>query len=349
MVTIYDIAKRMRLSHTTVSMGLRNLPCVKDSTRLRIHETARRMGYRKNQIALSLKRGVFKRIVLVVHSYGVYEELIGVLGSLCSGAGYELVLMHLDESPENMKRTFGQIVDGGYAGCAAYFYNFATVANFVCDFIARGYPFIALNVPPDLPPKPGLFRMDVTADTAVHEALELLHRLGHRNIACAVMESFFSSYPAEKYYKYIQLKSFLAAHSIEPPWDPGFFYKSHYPINHIQDGYNAAQRILVEKQGVTALLCKNDQFAFGLMRGLAEQGIKVPEDISLVASDNSQVAKYAFPSISSVDLRQKDMAQMIWKIFSNELEKNNFSEIPETVFLEGKLIIRESVGKVKES
>lgn len=349
MVTIYDIAKKMRLSHTTVSMALRDLPCVKDSTREKIHEAARKMGYRKNQIALSLKQGAFKRIALVVHSYDVYGELIGVLESLSGEAGYELVLMHLDESPEKMKRTFGQIVDGGYAGCAAYFYNFTTVEDFVCEFISGGHPFIALNVPPDLPPKPGLFRTDVNADAAVDEALEHLLGLGHRRIACAVMESFFSSYPAEKYYKYIQLKNFLAARSIQPPWDPVFFYKSHYPINHIQDGYDASQRILVEKQGVTALLCKNDQFAFGLMRGLAEQGVRVPEDLSLVASDNSQMAKYAYPSISSVDLRQKDLAHLVWKIFSNELGKNVFSEIPETVFLDGRLIVRESVGRAKGS
>ena len=349
MVTIYDIAKKMRLSHTTVSMALRDLPCVKKSTRAKIHEAARKMGYRKNQIALSLKQGAFKRIALVVHSYAVYGDLIGDLESLCGAAGYELVLMHLDESPEKMRRTFEQILNGGYAGCAAYFYNFAPVEDFVSEFISCGRPFIALNIPPDLSPKPGLFRTDVNADTAVDEALEHLHGLGHRRIACAVMEPFFSSYPAEKYYKYIQLKSFLASRSIELPWDPGFFYKSHYPINHIQDGYDAAQRILVEKQGVTALLCKNDQFAFGLMRGLAEQGIRVPEDLSLVASDNSQLAKYAYPSISSVDLRQKDLAQLVWKIFSNELGKNVFSEVTEPVFLDGRLIIRESVGRAKGS
>ena len=348
MVTIYDIAKKMRLSHTTVSMALRNMPCVRDSTRRKVTETAQKMGYRKNQIALSLKQGVFKRIVLVVHSFEVYGELINSLDTLCGEAGYELVLMHLEESPEKMRRTFRQIVDGGYAGCAAYFYNYAPIGDLVSEFIASGHPFVALNMPLDLEVRPGLFRLDVNPDVALENVLEALYSLGHRKIACSVMEPYFAtSYPVEKYYKYVHLKKFLLNHSITLPWDPGFFYQSRYPIDYIQDGYEASKRILTEKPGVSALLCKNDQFAFGLMKGLSEEGIRVPEDLSLVASDNSKMAKFSVPSITSVDLRQKEMAHMVWNILRDELGKHVFSEIAPPVILQGELFLRESIGPAK--
>jgi len=88
MVTIYDIAEKAKLSHTTVSMALRNKSSVKEATRERVQILAKRMGYRPNQIALSLKKGCYKRIAFLTTDYSGFTEMITRFGGFCSDAGY---------------------------------------------------------------------------------------------------------------------------------------------------------------------------------------------------------------------------------------------------------------------
>lgn len=64
-------------------------------------------------------------------------------------------------------------------------------------------------------------------------------------------------------------------------------------------GYAAGLR-LANQDGVTAVYCSNDEMSFGLIRALTEQGISVPEDVSVVGFDDIGVSKYFLPPLTTV-------------------------------------------------
>lgn len=341
MVTIYDIAEKAKLSHTTVSMALRNKSSVKEATRKRVQSLARRMGYRPNQIALSLKQGCYKRIAFLTTDYSGFTEMITRFGGFCSDAGYEMVLMYLSSDPVKARRTFEHLLQAGFAGIATFLYEYEDVKDLLLEFTALKRPVVLFGPPDDFVPSPGILPVNASSTKAVAEIARRLVKLGHRRIIQTVprqaVNIFWYTHKAEVIRKVLR-------ESGVTDWDPSFPYDSDFPGKPMDAGYRTAGRLVREGTGATACLCMNDLFAFGLIRGLREHGIRVPEDFSVIGCGNTDLGIYAAISLSSIELHYVDFADIGWNFISGQLSEPDFESVPREILLNGKFICRESIG-----
>ena len=115
----------------------------------------------------------------------------------------------------------------------------------------------------------------------------------------------------------------------------------------IKDGKDALQRVRDRLRGCTAVFCYNDQVAGMLMQMLSEKGMKIPDDISIVGMDDSDIARIGIGgvTISSIPhpkdrLGEKAAQNMIRLIHSDNFTYNATYEFSEDV------IMRDSVRRV---
>lgn len=160
---------------------------------------------------------------------------------------------------------------------------------------------------------------------------------GHREIAFIGAESraYFNS-------KRIQgFRRALAGHGV--PFDEGLLYEGEFTE---ETGYRFTREMLLDKRNFTAIFAATDMIAIGAMRALAEHGVGVPEDVSVVGFDDLVFAR--FPGIELTTVRQEvrtvGSTAMTWLLDLLE-GRNEMSNRPHTVAVPPQLIVRETTAR----
>jgi len=104
------------------------------------------------------------------------------------------------------------------------------------------------------------------------------------------------------------------------------------------------------KLGITALICQNDDAAAGVLRAATEAGIRVPDDLSLIGFDGTQIADFTTPRLTTVEMPLNAMMTRAWEMLrarSHPLKTERPE--PETVMLPTKLRVAESTAPPKSN
>ncbi|MBE6357814.1 MAG: LacI family transcriptional regulator [Lentisphaerae bacterium] len=347
MVRQIDIAKKLGVSLAVVSRALspergksNNLSV---NTIEKIRQVAREMGYRKNLLAMSLRRGATRRVALVVNTVDNYMELIRPIQDYCRENSYDLVLFNLGEKTSDIRRTFEYLIQGGFDAAISFLYTWESVADLAQEFIGMKKPLILVGSPSDAPALPGLHRIRLDIEKCLHEAVRHLISLGHKKIVCcqAVTDGEAKMDP-----KLALLMKIMPQYGIEH--DIRFACNIAHDQNRMRDGYLAAAELLKTHPDATACFGYNDIFSIGLIRGLKDAGKNVPCEISVIGSDSNDFSRYMIPSLSTLDLCSKLLADAaIDRLFGN-LASMDFAAVPDELLFEGSFIARESSGIVPE-
>ena len=105
-----------------------------------------------------------------------------------------------------------------------------------------------------------------------------------------------------------------------------------------------AQRMETEAGAIDGVVCASDSLALGLLRGLREQGIAVPEALKVIGMDGISVNQYMSPSLSSVEIDMEDFAQKAVDLLLDRVS-GSCSEPPRRVEAKFNLVVRESTGE----
>lgn len=105
------------------------------------------------------------------------------------------------------------------------------------------------------------------------------------------------------------------------------------------------------RRKITAIACYYDLIAFGVIRGLLELGYRVPEDVSVIGYDNMIFTEATWPSLTTVDISLKSIAENACRLLMQRLEEKDaddgsHSQEPIKTTLEPRLILRESVKRL---
>ena len=111
----------------------------------------------------------------------------------------------------------------------------------------------------------------------------------------------------------------------------------------LQGGYNAAAAVI--KTGVTAAFAGNDDMAIGLMRGLKEQGVKVPDQISVMGYDDFYLDEYVSPQLTTIRQPIMDLGIGAAKMLLNKIHSDQEQEQIQRFPVE--LIQRQSTARVR--
>ena len=176
--------------------------------------------------------------------------------------------------------------------------------------------------------------------TATVKAVEYLASLGHRRIGY-IDRKKSQSHSSDQRRGYCDALERLGIESQCIVTAQGYDYEA---------GYQAALAILQRDPEITACLAYYDVMAVGAIRGFAESGKRVPQDISVIGYDCMPLARYTCPTITSVEFPVEAVAKevceiVIQRIQENDIHNTDFSSV-KTIIIEPKLVLGESTQSI---
>jgi LacI family transcriptional regulator len=327
--TIRDIAKLANVSYQTVSLVMNGKPGVSDVTRKRVMQLMEDMEYRPNRAAqmLTTHRSNILEVVIVDVSYG--GRLADSTKNMARAArenGYSLLVAETDTDglADAFESAQARLVDG-----VIMYAPRLRISDDTLNEMRKDIPLVRRDyVPGSRIPWVGFDQV-----TATRQAVEHLIQLGHRQIASIPP----SSEIINGYWRHNTWRSVLLEHGLEP----GPAYEGDYSIH---SGYIAAQHILATDKPFTALLAGTDNMALGAIRALRERGLRIPEDVSVVGFDNTELAAYIEPPLTTVDFKFLQQDEMVVQ-YLIDMIANADMDLHHRVLMSD-LIIRESTRPI---
>jgi DNA-binding LacI/PurR family transcriptional regulator len=330
-VSIRDVAAAAGVSVATVSRVLSpasaDVPMRKE-TRDKVERAIDELGYRPNDLARALLQHRTAAIGLVVPdiSNPYYPPLVRGVEDAASSQGYRVVLCNTDRDPAKISgyldtliktRVDGIVVAGG--GWADVPDRTAVLGNYRTGLVAVGRHLTA---------HPSV-RIDNVA--ASREAAEHLIGLGHRRIAFlgGPASSTTVQDRAQGYRDALKVAGLAGAATVRC----GDFTE--------ESGYAATREILGASPPPTALLCANDRIALGAYAAVADAGRRVPDDVSVVGFDDTPIARYVRPTLTTVAIPTYEMGSAAVRVLLAQLDGNTE---PEVETMPTRLVVRDSTA-----
>ncbi|MCE7792905.1 LacI family transcriptional regulator [Salipaludibacillus sp. CUR1] len=327
MPTIKDVAKRAGVAVSTASYALSGSSKIKGTTREKVLLAAKELNYRKNGLAMDLKKSKTKTIALILSDLSgpFYSELIRGVQELALEKEYDLIVCgsHGDESSTAAKflretRTDGVIL-------LAHNIN----SEFIRESAREGFPIIVLDR--HLSGDPNIISINVNNRKGGYHATDYLIQSGKKSVGLISGPSN----SADSQDRVAGYKEALEAHGITP--------LSKWIINgkFTQEGGYQATKMLVHQGDIPeAVFYANDEMAIGGLEALKEHNIRVPEDISIIGFDDIQLTPYLTPPLTTMRQPKYEIGKLAAHVIFRVLEGD---QVNEHYTFDTELIKRESV------
>jgi LacI family transcriptional regulator len=170
------------------------------------------------------------------------------------------------------------------------------------------------------------------------EATQYLINNGHKKIACfqGLVGTSVNNQRVSGY------KQALKKNKI--PFDPTLVLGEDFGF---ANGYTCARKLIknLSKTKITAVFSMGNQITLGVLKALKEEGVQIPNDLSIVSFDEQEYCDLLFTPLSTVSHMNENIGDLSLKMLFNQFGKNAKAK-PKNVVLKSKLIIRDSVKKI---
>lgn len=293
--TIAEVAARAEVSPATVSRVMNGRFVGEDAVAERVRAAAAELDYSPSPLARGLALGTTRTVAFVVPDLAnpAFQDILSALSKSAARSGYRVLVADSVESPSDelaiateIRRRCDAIVL-----CAPRMPESA-LAGAIDDLA----PIVLINRPGTSANAPML---SIDYLTGIHHLAEHLYSLGHRRLAYVAGPGTSAS----DQYRRRGLASFTAEH-------PDVELVALTGGVSLDDGLAAAAR--VRDSGVTAALAFNDLVAIGLVHGLEDLGVTVPDDVSVTGFDDIPFARYNSPSITTASVPHEELGIQAW-------------------------------------
>lgn len=313
--TIKDIARMCNVSTTTVSKVINN-KCqnISKDTIDRINRVIKEVNYQPSIVARSLTTKRTNTIALMVPDIcnPFFPELARGVEDECNNREYSLFLCNTDGSIKKERQYIDLFVNRSVDGIIFSTQNNEEYCEKFKEFLDNKFPFVFFERYVDsLAQVPGVYVDNIYGG---YLATKHLLELGHKKIAfiSGPMNTTNAKLRYEGYKKALEERHLKIDKRIIRIGD----YKT-------IGGYNETNYLLKNlRNDFSAIFASNDLMALGSYQAMKENGVKVPEDISLVGFDNISFPTALEPKITTVEIPAYDMgvavAGMIIDIINNK-------------------------------
>lgn len=333
--SIKQLAEHLDLSWWTVSRALNGHPEVKKETKERIFEAVRESGFLPNPLARGLVGGRTGIIGLSFHELGPgLIKTISVLQERLREQNYkalmELGCDDLQLETEAVSHFAAMRVDG-----VVLFSSRQKKQGPAMNLLrAKKIPFVMVDPESMITPRVLFDRKQAIKDVIAH-----LYDLGHRRFCLAGLD------PEVWYNKarFEALEDALSERGLRLR-DQLVLPGSRPPVHDYAAGERLAGQYLESQARPTGVITISDRVAAGFVRKLQQEGVCVPEDCSVVGSQNLDVASYTLPSLTTVDHQATAAVEAALAILFKQIEQNQLSPREKTTYVSPRLVPRESTG-----
>jgi DNA-binding LacI/PurR family transcriptional regulator len=304
-MNIKAVAKRANVSTATVSRTINGSAKVSPETAERVRLAIEALSFYPNTNARALGSGRSSLYGLIISDITnpFFPELVKSFDDIAIKHGQEVLIANTNYDPERMKICVTRMLQRKVDGVAIMTSEMDD--RLVEVFSRRHIPLVFLDTGL---PAPGVscVRIDYSAgiDAAVHHLIEL----GHKRIA-------FISGPMRLASARMRYKAFMESAARDRlDANPKLIQEGNHRVD---GGHDAMRRILASKARPTAVMASNDLTAIGAMGAIAEAGLRVPEDISVVGYDDIQLSAFTMPPLTTVSLPWAEIANAAFRALLN--------------------------------
>lgn len=334
MSTIKKVCQLAGVSTATVSRTLKNPGMVNVKTRERIFKAIAQAGYRPNVMASSVKTGKSNSLVVLVPnlSNSFFLKIIQGIEQAAQESGYSVLLGDTQGNQAREHEYAGMVLSNRADGLIHLDHSFP---------FSKNDASLASNVP-----------MVSVCERIVAEQKYPVVELDNYS-ACRALAKHLTSY-GHKQFGVIAgqqesqihkdrlggIKSVLAEENIT--LDNSLVVGGEYSY---ESGQQGARELLAHSNRPTAIFCFNDDIAIGAIHEIKNQGLRVPEDISVVGFDNIKVTAYMDPPLTTIDQPANEMGRKAVEVVLQLINKKTLQKDREIVPFS--LLERASSGPVR--
>lgn len=328
---IREVASRAGVSTATVSHALNKTRYVAPETQRRIFEAIRELGYYKNLHARRLARGRSDFFGLIISDIEnpFFPELIRSFETELLKKGYEILLWATNYDPERTQVAVQKMIENMVRGVAVM--TSQPEPDIAHELLRNNIPVVFLD---QGHVGRGVSDIQVNIAPGTTSAVDYLYELGHREIAfiAGPQDRVSASRYRDALIGILKGKGLKADCIFEGN-------------NKVEGGYGAVQAMLQRSSLPTAVLCSNDLTALGVIAALRDAGRRVPEDVSVIGSDDISFCRLAYPPLTTLRLSREALGNLAFQALERMLRSKRRRGVKYVV--ETQLIIRQSTAPAR--
>jgi len=334
--TIYDIAKALNISAATVSRALNNNPKISKETCQLVAETAAKMNYKQNKLALALRSGKSNNIGVIVPRIdsNFFASVIRGIEEELYPHQYNVIICqtHEDEKREieNINTLLNAQVDGILMSISNVSSENDRVIKRVVD---KNVPLVFFDRKKNID---GVSSVTINDYDVAYSATQHLIDQGCEKIAHITGDKTLEIFQNRfKGYKQALI-------------DNGLYFEEDYVFHtksSLESGSMAVKKFLELKNPPDAIFSSSDFAALGAIQELTARGIKIPDNFCVVGFGNEPFTKFMELSISTVDQCPKEMGKMAANVLLEQMKNSESNKNEKKVVLTTELLIRKSSSR----
>lgn len=334
--TLQDIARELSITPSTVSRALHDHEAISEAMKKAVRKTARRLHYRPNKIASSLRLGRSHIIGVIIPSAEInfFGSVVHGIEKVATEKGYNVLLYQSNERTDVEKNGVETFLRSRVDAVLASISKETKGMHHYLEIKRRGIPLVLFDRVNE-----GLGVPSVVVDDyqGAFEATQHLVSQGCTRIAHIAGHQHLSIFK-KRLNGYIDA---LIANNL--PVNEAIIIQGEVTI---ESGYTCMHHLLSMDQEPDGVFAVEDFTALGAVKALKEKGKKVPDEVAVIGFANEAFGEYITPSLSTVNQQTVKMGEEAANLFFDLSSKDHFyTHSYKQVVLKPELIFRESSVK----
>jgi LacI family transcriptional regulator len=331
--TIQDIARELNITPSTVSRALNGHAAISMATKKAVDQTARKLKYRPNKIASSLRLGKTKIIGVIVPSAEInfFGSVVHGIEKVASERDYNVIIYQSNEQTDFEKRGIDTLLRSRVDGVLASISKETTGLEHYKEIKKRGVPLVLFDRANDDLGVPSVVVDDyLGAFKATQHLIDqgccrIAHIGGQQHVA--IFRQRLQGYMDALKQNGISVNRQLIK----------------YGKVSIESGKQCMEALLSLQEPPDGVFAVEDFSALGALQALKEANKKIPDEVAIIGFANEAFGEYITPSLSTVDQQTIRMGETAAQLFFDLVEKKAFYKTdPQKLVLEPVLIFRDS-------
>lgn len=329
MATMKDIARLAQVSTSTVSHVINGSRFVSDEIREKVMRIVAELNYTPSAVARSLKVRETKTIGLLVTATNnpFFAEVMAGVEQYCQKNQYNLIIAttggDAKRLQQNLQTLIHKQVDGVLLMCGDSRFQADMELTVPLPLVVMDWWFTELNADKILE----------NSERGGYLATKSMVDAGHQKIGIITgnLRKSVAKNRLQGYKKALSEANIV----LNPDW----IVESHFDF---EGGIVGAQKLLALSDRPTAIFCCSDTIAIGAYQAIQNQGLRIPQDISIMGYDDIELARYLFPSLSTISQPKAELGKLAVETLLQRIQEPN--ENYRTLVLEPTCILRESIS-----